>query len=441
MYHSESTEHKKIKEIISTKLKEWIGASLQEYPSAGHELDVFAVTSNGISVYVEIIWSPSKQNFYRDLSMVQQSDANIKLVIVSPEILTDEDYQREFSKVAISERRKGIAMHGELINGAKILSDTKYLDVEFKDIILSLIEQVQLEGQAVRKEIIPPEIPRPDKQQELLVANLFPVTKYPSIIYTAPTDIRTEQEVFKHLGDEIAAYPFILKNKRLYTFQNLKSSSSPFKPIISSSEILEEPTLEWIKNGPKRNDLIRLFNIALRRIYCQKLRMRYDKKHERCICLLKEDGKDMTYLWKAGSKTVRRTIAKKVYDKKGNLLYCMHYAADLRFMFLDDDIFLKIEPTVTFTSDGYHPFRIDKLSSLMSRRLSKQYNSTYLQLVKFWARYLSRGDIVISIPAGEQKIEVSVAPITVHTEVGIAKETIHPGKISKNVSNAVEESR
>jgi hypothetical protein len=119
----------------------------------------------------------------------------------------------------------------------------------------------------------------------------------------------------------------------------------------------------------------------------------------------------------------------------------MHYAADLRFMFLDDDIFLKIEPTVTFTSDGYHPFRIDKLSSLMSRRLSKQYNSTYLQLVKFWARYLSRGDIVISIPAGEQKIEVSVAPITVHTEVGIAKETIHPGKISKNVSNAVEESR
>jgi len=46
----ESTEHKTIKQVISTKLQEWTGATLEEYPSAGHELDIFAVTPNGISI-------------------------------------------------------------------------------------------------------------------------------------------------------------------------------------------------------------------------------------------------------------------------------------------------------------------------------------------------------------------------------------------------------
>jgi hypothetical protein len=321
-------------------------------------------------------------------------------------------------------------MHGELIDGAKILEDTKYLETEFKNVVLSLIDQAQSEGRIPAKEITPPEAPSPDKKQEMLMSNLFPVIKYPSTIFSSPTDIRTEPDVFKHLGDEISQYSFILKSKRLYTFHNLKSPSSPFKPIISTNEILEEPTAEWIKNGAKRNDLIRLLNLTLR-VYCRERGMHYDKKHRRYICLLKEDGKDNIFSWRAGSKFVQRTIAKKVYDKQGNLLYCRHYAADLRFMFIDNNIFLKIEPTITFTTDGYHPFRLDKLASLMSRWLPKQYNSTYLLLVRFWSKYLSRLDVTMSIPADGQKIEIATTPMTAPIEIGIAKETIPLSKPQK----------
>jgi hypothetical protein len=88
---SESEEHKKIKHLISTGLHKWTGASLKEYPSSGHELDVFAVTPDGISIYVEIIWSATSRNFYRDISMIQQSDAVVKLVVVGPGILSKED--------------------------------------------------------------------------------------------------------------------------------------------------------------------------------------------------------------------------------------------------------------------------------------------------------------------------------------------------------------
>ena len=83
---SESVEHRKIKDVISVKLKEWVGASIKEYPSSGHRLDIYAVTPDRISIYIEIIWSSSPQNFFRDLNLIQQSDADVKLVIASPEV-------------------------------------------------------------------------------------------------------------------------------------------------------------------------------------------------------------------------------------------------------------------------------------------------------------------------------------------------------------------
>mgnify|MGYP006910667332 CR=1 FL=1 len=253
------------------------------------------------------------------------------------------------------------------------------------------------------------------------------VNKYsPSTIFSASTEARRDADVFRRLGNEISTYPFLLKSKKLYTFDNLKKTSSPFRPIISTDNIIEEPVSKWIQKYDKRNDLIFLFNLALRK-YCRDRGMYYDKKHRRFVCLLK-NSKNNIFTWRAGSRFVRRTIAKPVYGKKGDLLYCRHYAANLRFMFLDDKIFLKIEPTITFTRDGYHPFRLDKLASLMSRWLPRQYNSSYLSLVRFWAKYLSKLDVVISVPAGEQRIEVVATPIITQMNVGIAKEAVPSAK-------------
>jgi hypothetical protein len=43
----ETDQHRKLKELLAEKLRGWFGTSIQEYPSAGHELDVFGVTSEG----------------------------------------------------------------------------------------------------------------------------------------------------------------------------------------------------------------------------------------------------------------------------------------------------------------------------------------------------------------------------------------------------------
>jgi hypothetical protein len=96
----------------------------------------------------------------------------------------------------------------------------------------------------------------------------------------------------------------------------------------------------------------------------------------------------------------------------------------MNFMYINESLFLKVEPTKVFTSDGFKPIRKGKLASLMSRYLSKEYNSLYLSSVRFWAKFLSRLDAKLSIPIGNQLIEIDTSPAGTHMQVGIAHEEV-----------------
>ncbi len=141
----QSVEHSRIKELMAQKLKEWFGCSIQEYPSSGQNLDVFAVTISAISIYVEVIWSTSEKHFIEDLLSVERSHANAKLVIVNPEICSKMNYLREFEKTVANQRLHGVKIYGDLIDGAKILKNDTFLNVTMKEIFSSLIEQSQNE--------------------------------------------------------------------------------------------------------------------------------------------------------------------------------------------------------------------------------------------------------------------------------------------------------
>jgi len=313
-------------------------------------------------------------------------------------------------------------MYGDFIDGERMLNEPDYIETEIKGIVLDLLKHVQIRGKAIRPRVQfePPEPASVDEIEEHLLSNLFPVKKYPSTIFASPTSVRYIGEVYGKLPREIEKHPFLPRNRKLYTFDDLRQSSSPFLPIISKDEIAKEKVSDWIYDENKRNDLMYLFNLALRK-YCQNRGLHYDKKHDRFVCLLR-NGKTNLFRWRPETRFVTRRLAECVKGKEGNVLYCRHYAASLRFMLLDNDLFLKIEPTMTFTYDGYRSIRSPKLASLMSRYLSKQYNSEYLSLVRFWGKFLSKLDVMISIPLEGRAIETSSSPIATPVSVGIAKE-------------------
>jgi hypothetical protein len=100
---SETQEHRELKELLRQKLEEWFGISIDEYPSSGHELDVFSISKNRLTLMVEIIWTATELNFLRDLTILQTSDEQLKIPIVNPIILQNEKFRRMFLKVRIIE--------------------------------------------------------------------------------------------------------------------------------------------------------------------------------------------------------------------------------------------------------------------------------------------------------------------------------------------------
>jgi hypothetical protein len=155
----ESPPHVALKNLLVGKLREWYGASINEYPSSGHELDVFGVTSSGVSIYIEVIWSPSKMQFFRDMSMLQQSDADVKLVVVNPEIMANGEMVREFGKAVVAQRRQGKVICGDLLNGQRIAEDPEYVDYALRNLIEQLVNEAQTRSGESEKPLGNPKCP------------------------------------------------------------------------------------------------------------------------------------------------------------------------------------------------------------------------------------------------------------------------------------------
>lgn len=125
-------------------MAEWLdGASTSEYQSSGHELDAFSVSAEGVSIYCEIIWSGSKTHFLYDLNLLQQSDADVKIAIGGPDVISNPYCMREFSKLAISQRRRGNIICSRLVDGSRLLTDADFLNETFKRNLIGLVRRAE----------------------------------------------------------------------------------------------------------------------------------------------------------------------------------------------------------------------------------------------------------------------------------------------------------
>ncbi len=138
----ESEEHSKIKETVLENLRSKYGSGLKEYPDSGSINDVKVVTGDGISIFVENVWTSKKTNFDRDLNILLRSKDNVKILVVNPEILREGSLVREFQKTLMTEREKGFQV-SPMIDGSKILNDPDYVQNEFSKIVAELVAEVR----------------------------------------------------------------------------------------------------------------------------------------------------------------------------------------------------------------------------------------------------------------------------------------------------------
>jgi hypothetical protein len=138
----ESEEHSKIKEIVLENLRSKYGSGLKEYPDSGSINDVKVVTGDGISIFIENVWTSKKTNFDRDLNILLRSRDNVKILVVNPDILREGSLVREFQKTLMTEREKGFQV-SPMIDGSKILNDPDYVQNEFGKIVAELVAEAR----------------------------------------------------------------------------------------------------------------------------------------------------------------------------------------------------------------------------------------------------------------------------------------------------------
>ncbi len=59
----------------------------------------------------------------------------------SPEILANPEMVREFGKVVISQRKLGKKIHGDLLDGQRMMQDSDFVDHDFRGITDQLVSQ------------------------------------------------------------------------------------------------------------------------------------------------------------------------------------------------------------------------------------------------------------------------------------------------------------
>lgn len=133
MSSSESAEHSKTKDVMKQKLGEWFhGIALKEYKVAGHEADVYGVTENGVSIHIEIVWTPAR--FHPNLVFLLTSDAAVRVMICSDQTL--QRYSEEYERIRLEQLKKRILLTEAFRAQPVLTHDNSYLD----QIRVSLVE-------------------------------------------------------------------------------------------------------------------------------------------------------------------------------------------------------------------------------------------------------------------------------------------------------------
>lgn len=232
-------------------------------------------------------------------------------------------------------------------------------------------------------------------KRERLLSNLLPVTRLPTHIHIAGTDLRARQDVVgalqakaKNFGTE-----WILKNKQVMSFQDLRER--PYSEIFDIGTAEEFPLNEWADSddAERQRDFVALLNVALRN-KLRPLGIRFEGRAP-FSCYYVQGNlelKPVPFGYSGGKKQTNREVFRPYHAKTGEVSYCRHSAFGGQFYRLGGQWYLEVTPTYYFTSDGIE--HLERYEALLKgiKRLEKN-NAVRGQLV-MWAQLLTHdGDM------------------------------------------------
>lgn len=290
---------------------------------------------------------------------------------------------------------------------------------------VSVLRQMKVdhEGRIAQQTAAPPPTPSKVLRQETIRSTLLPVTHLPSMVFAAPCAFVEQQveEVRQRIiypRDRRVLVPFLLRDRKLFAFQDLRASDNPFASVIDQRHVepLRVPALCHQAEGKRR--YVALLNLAVSRFLGQ-FRVRYDSTHKRYYFMAEEVGKrrSVQYRTLSGLQRPRDVVWQPKKRTTGEVRdFWWHLAVALKFHSMADDQWcLTIRPERHLTEDGETPLPSHRIGRRVTRLKARMFNDKYLSEVHFWRDFLSRGKPRIILDFGSQSvvIEAELRPFTV----------------------------
>jgi hypothetical protein len=257
----------------------------------------------------------------------------------------------------------------------------------------------------------------PDRVQDVLISNLLRVTALPARVWGATTDCREKKDVWAKVPQ---TEPFILRDKRLFTFADLNQKTIRLRDAIDVRTIAPESRHDGFIHPAKRLWLMALLNTSLTS-HMRSLWIKSDGKG-RFIFMPEANCGDRR--WQLPGRKTGPAVAAKKTAKDGISSFWVHHGASLSFKRVGDNLFISVEPHYLFTLDGNIGVDGKSAGKLATIWGGKQQNPDILRNVLFWGGVMAKNHRDIKIATGAEPIVVGRVPATAQLDVGVAHDEI-----------------
>jgi hypothetical protein len=248
--------------------------------------------------------------------------------------------------------------------------------------------------------------------RETLHSTLLPVERMPLVVYGAPCDLRTEQEVKQRLHPppqgEMA--PFILVEGKLLAFQDLREASGPFRDVVDLAACERHAARSWWDDPDQMKWFVHLLNRTLNKLTGRRS-LNFDKRHRRYFFHPQAAEEELSVEYRP--LNMDKATRSVVWQPKNRMTgegrgYWYHRAVALRFHRLGlEEWCLSIRPELHVTTDGLQALPSEKIGSRVTHKKSRMFNYDLLGEVQFWRDYLSNSSPRIVARFGHQSLVIN----------------------------------
>jgi len=221
------------------------------------------------------------------------------------------------------------------------------------------------------------------KREDKIISNLVHLN-IPNSIFSATTEFRDPAKV----DISYRKYPFILRDGKLYSLMPFNDNNK-LREIIDTDTIEEYEVMSIIGNEKVTKYLIQLLNRWVHN-YLYAKGLKYDK---RTNCYYFISSRNLKQKWDTGKKIGNRFVVKFYKNKDGNLSYVINQAIKARIINIDYNFFLRLNPRLIITEDGFKcksGETTKKLITSMTSNPVKFHNENQRMDFLFWHDFITK---------------------------------------------------